>query len=290
MGDRLIPPPRESPAPVTRGDANDRPGPGCDAPDVDPSSPAAPARHSPSAAEIPPAGLPGARAILDGGLYWTAYEPVIEVRTLKAVAHEALARFLRPDGSPLGTASMFALLHADPALLVETELALKRHQLEHAPPGELFVNLDPDSWALDGRGAESRVLDLLEGHGRRLVVEVIENTDAADAVLGRDLVASLRARGLRVALDDVGATNGLLSFETLDAADVLKFDRSLLRRLGSGGRRRAIMEAFVRMAQSTGARTVLEGVETLADLALARDLGVDLVQGYLFRDRSLQAR
>lgn len=237
-----------------------------------------------------PAGLPGARAILDEGLYWTAYEPVIEVRTLKAVAHEALARFRRPDGTPFPTGSMFALLHADPALLLETELALKRHQLGHAPAGELFVNLDPDSWSPAGRGAESPVLDLLASAGPHLVVEVIENTDAADAVAGRELVATLRARGLRVALDDVGATNGLLSFETLDAADVLKFDRSLLQRLGSRGRRRAIVEAFVRMARSTGARTVLEGIETVADLALARDLGVDLVQGYLFRDRTLEPR
>ena len=244
---------------------------------------------SPGSAPAAP-GLPGARAILDARLYWTAYEPVVEASSLRTVAHEALARFRRPDGTPIATASMFALLHADPALLVETELALKRHQLEHAPPGELFVNLDPDSWMRDGRGGESPVLDLLSAAGPRLVVEVIENTDAADAVLGRDLVATLRARDLRVALDDVGATNSLLSFETLDAADVLKFDRSLLRRLGSRGRRRAIIEAFVRMAHATGVRTVLEGVETLADLALARDLGVDLVQGFLFRDRTLQAR
>jgi EAL domain-containing protein (putative c-di-GMP-specific phosphodiesterase class I) len=216
------------------------------------------------------------------------YEPVLEANSLKVVAYEALARFRRPDGAPIDTASMFALLHADPALLVETELAVKRQQLERAPAGELFVNLDPDSWSTGGLGSDSPVLDLLASAGPRLVVEVIENTDAADAFLGRALVATLRARDLRVALDDVGATNSLLSFETLDAADVLKFDRSLLRRLGSRGRRRAIVEAFVRMARGTGARTVLEGVETLADLALARDLGVDLVQGYLFRDRTLQ--
>lgn len=275
---------------MTREDANDRAPGGAHPGDVTPPRSVALARSAPSPAGPAPAGLPGARAILDEKLYWTAYEPVVEVRTLKAVAHEALARFRRPDGTPFPTASMFALLHADPTLLVETELALKRHQLAHAPPGDLFVNLDPDSWSPIDRGTGSPVLELLASAGPSLVVEVIENTDAADAVAGRELVATLRARGLRVALDDVGAANGLLSFETLDAADVLKFDRSLLRRLGSRGRRRAIVEAFVRMARSTGARTVLEGVETLADLALARDLGVDLVQGYLFRDRALEAR
>jgi EAL domain-containing protein (putative c-di-GMP-specific phosphodiesterase class I) len=234
-------------------------------------------------------GLPGARAILDAGLYWSVYEPLVDAHSLRTVAHEALARFRRPDGTPVNTASMFALLHAEPGLLVSAELALKRHQIAHAPPGELFLNLDPDSWSTDGGAGGSEVLGLIASAGQRVVVEVIENTDGPDAILGRDLVATLRARDLRVALDDVGATNALLSFETLDAAEVLKFDRSLLRRLGSGGRRRAIVEAFVRMARGTGARTVLEGVETLADLTLARELGVDLVQGFLFKDRAIVA-
>jgi EAL domain-containing protein (putative c-di-GMP-specific phosphodiesterase class I) len=239
---------------------------------------------------LSPAGLPGVRAILDAGLYWSVYEPLVEVSSMETVAHEALARFRRPDGAPMNTASMFALMHADPALLVTTELTLKRHQLEHAPAGELFVNLDPDSWSVDGRAEESEVLRLLAAQTKgRVVVEVIENTDGGDAILGRDLVATLKAHGLPVALDDVGATNSLLSFETLDEAEVLKFDRSLLRRLGTRGRRRAIVEAFVRMARECGVRTVLEGVETLADLSLARDLGVDLAQGFLFRDRAIVA-
>jgi EAL domain-containing protein (putative c-di-GMP-specific phosphodiesterase class I) len=235
------------------------------------------------------ARLPDARAILDAGLYWTEYEPFVEVRSLRTVAFEALARFQRPDGIPLNTGSMFALLHADPSLLVRAELALKRHQIDHAPGGELFVNLDPDSWSQAGERDGGALIELLASGPDRLVVEVIENMDAADAIVGRDLVATLKARGVPVALDDVGATNGLLSFEALDEAEVLKFDRSLLRRLGRG-RRRAIVEALVKMARATGARTVLEGVETQADLALAVELGVDLVQGHLFRDRVIIAR
>ena len=237
----------------------------------------------------PPVGLPGAREIVDAGLYWTEYEAFVEVRSMRTVAFEALARFQRPDGTPLGTGSMFALLHADLALLARAELALKRHQVEHAPRYELFVNLDPDSWSNAGTDDAAALLSLLGAGPNPLVVEVIEHIDAADAVIGRELVATLKSRGVPVALDDVGAMNGLLSFEALEEAEVLKFDRSLLRRLGRG-RRRAIVEAFVRMARATGARTVLEGVETPADLALAVELGVDLVQGHLFRDRAIVAR
>jgi EAL domain-containing protein (putative c-di-GMP-specific phosphodiesterase class I) len=64
---------------------------------------------------------------------------------------------------------------------------------------------------------------------------------------------------------------------------VLKFDRTLLRRIARP-RRRATIQALARLARETGGRSVLEGVETAADLALARDLGVDLVQGWYFAD------
>lgn len=233
--------------------------------------------------------LGGARAILDRRLYWTLYEPFVDLGTGKVMGYEALARFLRPDGVPVSPGTFFALLHADPKLLFEAELAVKRHQLAHAPRhGELFLNLDPDSWAAGGEGADNALLDLLADSGHRVVVEVIENLDVSDALVSRGMMAAARARGLRLALDDVGAANSLLSFESLDEAEVLKFDRTLLRALGRT-RRRAVIQALSRMARETGARTILEGVETASDLQLAQELGVDWVQGWFFKELAVES-
>jgi len=240
-------------------------------------------------AEADADSLSGARLILERGLYWSHYEPFVSLHTGKVVAYEALARFAQPDGTLVSPATMFALLHGAPSLLLEAELALKRHQLAHAPEWtEIFLNIDPDSWAAGGEGSDNPLLDLAASAPQPVVVEVIENLDAGDATVGRGFVAALRARGLRIALDDVGAANSLLSFEALDEAEVLKFDRTLLRRLGKP-RRRAMIQALARLARETGGRTVLEGVETAADLALARDLGVDLVQGWYFNDLAVTA-
>jgi len=229
-------------------------------------------------------GLTGARLILQEGLYFAEYEPVISLHTGRVVGHEALARFARPDGTLISPGTMFALLHGEPALLLEAELKLKRHQLEHAPRGtELFLNVDPDSWEAGGQGPDNPLMSLLASAPGRVVVEVIENMDSADAERARGLIGALRVHGLRIALDDVGAQNSLLSFEALDEADVLKFDRMLLRRLGHP-RRLAVVKALAQAARETGARSVLEGVETDSDLDLARSLGVDLVQGWFFKE------
>ncbi len=233
--------------------------------------------------------LAEARATLDEGRFWTEYQAIVHARTGKTCAFEALGRFRRRDGHLVPPARMFAVLHADPALLLRAELTLKLHQVEHAPRAPLFVNLDPDTWARAGDRTRNPFLALFSSAPRRIVVEITEAMATADVVRTQAMIGALRGRRLPIALDDVGAANGLLSFDAISEAEVLKFDRTLIPRLRHP-RARALVQALTRMARETGARTVMEGVETTSEFVVARDLGFDLVQGFLFRDRARVAR
>ena len=62
----------------------------------------------------------------------------------------------------------------------------------------------------------------------------------------------------------------------------MKVDRSLLRRLDTDTRRHAIVNGVVGICRALSIRVVAEGVETAAELAALRALGVTLFQGYLF--------
>ncbi|MFT3917650.1 MAG: EAL domain-containing protein [Anaeromyxobacteraceae bacterium] len=229
--------------------------------------------------------LAEARAILDQGRFFTEYQALVHARTGRTAAFEALARFRRRDGREIAPSRVFSVLHADPALLLRAELTLKLHQVEHAPNAALFVNLDPDSWSRAGDRHRNPFLALFSSSSKKIVVEVTEAMATADAVRSQTMISALRGRQIAVALDDVGAANGLLSFDAIADAEVLKFDRSLLPRMGHP-RSRALVQALVRMCTETGARSVMEGVETTAEFVLARDLGFDFVQGFLFRDRA----
>jgi EAL domain-containing protein (putative c-di-GMP-specific phosphodiesterase class I) len=246
-----------------------------------------PRAGAPSLVVAPPAApeLHEVRALLDEGLFATEYQAIVQTRTGRTAAFEALARFRGVDGRALAPAGVFATLHADAALFLRAELTLKLHQVEHAPRAPLFVNLDPDCWARAGDGRTNPFLALFGSSSNRVVVEVTEALAAADATRAHEMVTALRGRRVHVALDDLGAANGLLSFDAIAEAEVLKFDRTLLPRLRHP-RARALVQALVRMAHATGARSVLEGVETTAEFVAARDLGFDLVQGFLFRDRA----
>jgi EAL domain-containing protein (putative c-di-GMP-specific phosphodiesterase class I) len=243
-------------------------------------------RHATAPVHRLPACVPSASEILAlvlGRRFGTEYQPVVDLHTGATLGHEALARFFDADGDAVAPGSVFARLHDEPAVLLYVESETKRFQIEHAPDGPLYLNVDPDSFHAAARGgAGNELLDVLSVHAPHIVVEVIETMSWSDARLGHELVRALHARSIGVALDDVGAPDALLSLEALKDCDVLKLDRSWLRR-AADPRDRAILEALLGLARRLGTRTILEGIETAAHLDLAMELGVDAVQGFLFR-------
>ncbi len=243
-----------------------------------------PPQHAPRALD-----LAEARSTFDEGRFWTEYQAIVHARTGKTCGFEALGRFRGRDGHLIPPTRMFAVLHAEPSLLLRAELTLKLHQVEHAPRAPLFVNLDPDTWARAGDRTRNPFLALFSSASGRVVVEVTEAMATADVVRTHAMIAALRGRRLPIALDDVGAANGLLSFDAISEAEILKFDRTLIPRMRHP-RARALVQALTRMARETGAHTVMEGIETTSEFVLARDLGFDLVQGFLFRDRARVAK
>src|SRR5512133_297085 len=65
--------------------------------------------------------LAEARSTFDQGRFWTEYQAIVHARTGKTCAFEALGRFRRRDGHLIPPTRMFAVLHADPSLLLRTE-------------------------------------------------------------------------------------------------------------------------------------------------------------------------
>lgn len=215
------------------------------------------------------------------------YQPVVNTLSGATVGYEALSRFFLANGKATGPDGVFEQLHDNPLLLFHTELEMKRLQILHAPDTELlFLNLDPDSFHAGNAPGFNVFTELFRSHrrpGREIMIEVIENLHIRDVVRARSMIADFKNADIKVATDDLGVSNGLVSFGSFCDSTFIKFDRSWL--ANRDKRKFAVLEWFHGMALAAGARTVLEGVETHNDLALARDIGFDCVQGFLFRDR-----
>jgi len=114
-----------------------------------------------------------------------------------------------------------------------------------------------------------------------VVIELCENTDDIELRLVADAVSRLRARGARIALDDVGA--GAQEFARLAQLrpDIVKIDRSLVRGCAFDRGSAALLRALVTYAGEMRLELCAEGVEDAADLRQLVSLGVTHAQGYL---------
>lgn len=218
------------------------------------------------------------QAVIDTGSFRTVFQPIVDTRAGRVAGFEALTRF--PETLGRSPDAVFAGA-ADVGLggvLEESTLRAALSRLSALPEDAyLSLNSSPPC-VLDG----SVLAAVEDARLERLVLEVTEHSSIEDYGALAGALAPLRDRGMRVAVDDAGA--GYASFRHILKLrpDFIKLDRALTRRVDEDESRRALAAALVTFAGETGSKIIAEGVETEAQQETLADLGVGLMQGYLF--------
>jgi EAL domain-containing protein (putative c-di-GMP-specific phosphodiesterase class I) len=216
-------------------------------------------------------------AVLAGGLIDSVVQPIVDLDTGAVNAVESLARF--PSEPRRGPDVWFAEAETVGLGVELEELAVRRslRQLDQLPGAVTFgLNISYDMLV------SGRMMGLLTGQpARRIFVELTEHVMFGDYARAREAIAELRAAGVRVAIDDVGA--GYSSFRhVLEVApDAIKLDRCFTAGIEHDRARRAMAAGFVHFAGEMGIDLIAEGIETERELESVRNLGVTLGQGYL---------
>jgi EAL domain-containing protein (putative c-di-GMP-specific phosphodiesterase class I)/DNA-binding response OmpR family regulator len=214
------------------------------------------------------------RRIIDGHGFKPVFQPIVELKTGKAIGYEALTRFadgVDPD-AVFGEATAVGLgLELEGATLEAAVSAGK--DLPRA--AWLSLNVSPELIF-----AYQPLQTLVNATQRGVVLEVTEQTEIADYEAFRAAVADLGPKP-KVAVDDAGA--GFASFRhILELRPAyIKLDRSLIADLESDQARQAMIVGLRHFSRSVGAKIIAEGIETAAEVEILRTLGLTLGQGYL---------
>jgi diguanylate cyclase (GGDEF)-like protein len=206
-----------------------------------------------------------------------AFQPIIDLQSQRCIGVEALARFPPPFQRPdhtLAIAQRFGL-----RLELERQVIREAWKILTALGREQFLalNVSPDALIELARRANLRDdLPLSQ-----LVVEVTEHAVVDDYSLLLERLAPLRARGMRIAVDDAGAGYASLRHVLEMRPDFIKIDRSLIDGIAHDRAQRVAASAFQSVALDLRARVVAEGVERQDDLKVVRELGMDAAQGFL---------
>jgi EAL domain-containing protein (putative c-di-GMP-specific phosphodiesterase class I) len=217
------------------------------------------------------------QSAMDLGLPRMVFQPIYAIAGMRLRGFECLARFdIAPYRSP---DRWFSLAHE-----VGLGLALEYHAIEKAlgfAPNfadNLCLNVNSSPELLT-----SGKLQDLASHGAdlsRVVLEITEHAVVHDyAALGRAL-APLRAQGMKLAVDDVGAGYSSMRHILSLKPDIIKLDMNIARSIDTDSMRKALAKGLTTFAHEIGSLVVAEGVETRAELETLAVLGVDSAQGY----------
>lgn len=214
--------------------------------------------------------------VIRGRAVAIACQPIVDLSDGSVLGYEALSRFPAPATCPAG---WFADAHrVDKGAeleLLSIELALS--SLPKLPPqAYLSLNVSPCT-ILGGALASLLAAAPLD----RLVLELTEHAPIEEYPAIAGALGGLRRSGLRLAIDDAGS--GYASFRHILQLqpDIIKLDQSLIQGIDLDRGRRALAAALTGFARDTGCAVVAEGVETDAELAILRGLGIQAGQGYL---------
>jgi EAL domain-containing protein (putative c-di-GMP-specific phosphodiesterase class I)/CheY-like chemotaxis protein len=215
------------------------------------------------------------------------YQAKVDTRTVTVTSAEALIRMRHPTWG-IVTPSYFIPDEGDPRLRALSEFTIAQairdwHDfVVESGPIEIAINLpmailqDQDSirefcLKMPNHPAFEGLIVEING------LEVIRNLDQAKAA-----ARLLRFHNIGISIDDVGAEwpslTGIDSFPFVE----IKVDRKFVTGCADDHLKQAVCRRILDLAQGYGARTVAEGVETIADFLAVRAMGFDLAQGFLF--------
>ncbi len=211
--------------------------------------------------------------VISAGGPLVVLQPVVELATGRRVGAEALSRF--PHHWNKAPDVCFAEAHSV-GLGDSLELLALAGAAAHLDrvSGYVAMNVSPAT-LLTADCTQLLALPL-----PRILLELSEHDPVADYDALTAVLAPLRAAGMRLAIDDVGAGFSSLRHIVLTTPDVIKLDRSIVDTVSTDPVLSTLVRSLTEFGHGCGAQVVAEGIETAADADALTELGVDYGQGW----------
>lgn len=230
------------------------------------------------------------RGAWDRGELSLAYQPVMRMQDRALVGVEALLRWRHPEFGNVAPSVFIDVAEQSglidvigPQVLHAACLQARAWQQRFPAAADLFVAVNVSPRQLRGAAFAGEVEAALRASGlaaRHLHLELTETAVIGDEARIGQLLAALRALGVKIWLDDFGTGFSGLSHLRRVPVDGVKIDRSFVADVLRDPDDLALTTAIISMAHSIGITVVAEGVEKEGQFEVLRDRGCDLGQGF----------
>lgn len=229
------------------------------------------------------------RNIIRDETFFQVLQPILTLKTGIIQHYEVLTRFAEGVARGIANTGDFIQIAEQIGMINTFDLlnCVKTIRLLQQLPNGIRLALNVSGRSVQSAEFASQIMNLLDSAEMkvtpsRLLIEITETRGITNFEGATALLQWLVKRGHRICLDDFGA--GAMSFEYLRRfpVDFVKIDGHFFRNAMTSGRDRILIRAIARCSFELGCRTVAEMIETEVDAALAKELGVECGQGWLF--------
>jgi EAL domain-containing protein (putative c-di-GMP-specific phosphodiesterase class I)/GGDEF domain-containing protein len=215
------------------------------------------------------------------------FQPKYDMSSGKLTSAEALLRWNHPVYGPISPAEFVSLAEATAHIHPLTDWVLRNAIAQAgawAAKGmdlNIAINVSPRN--LSRRGFAAQIAQILNLYGVNPAAIELEFTEGVlvsnDRVVLEELQI-LRDTGIRIALDDFGTGFANFSYITHLPADIIKIDKSFIKKITSDERSAMVVRALIELAHRLDYSVVAEGIETEKAFALLASWNCDEGQGY----------
>ena len=209
-------------------------------------------------------------------------QPIMDLDTGR-VHHEILLRMLAPDGELIAP-DAFLPIAEQFGLMGEIDRWVATRAIEAIvanPERDLVFEVNLSGSSLGSPELLEAIRGAMVGVARgRVIFEITETAAVTNLEDAHAFATELAALGCRFALDDFGVGFGSFTYVKHLPFDYLKIDGEFVRESATSEEDRVILESLIHAARGLGKRTIAEYVEDAETVALLRELGVDMVQGF----------
>jgi PAS domain S-box-containing protein len=229
------------------------------------------------------------RKAFEQGEFRVFYQPIVSLQTGKISGFEALTRWQRPEGIVPPIA--FIAVAEEIGLIIPMNRQLRREACQQlqswqseypaTPPLTMSVNITPKEFAQSDLASEiGKTLAEIGFDPACLQLEIIETVAMGDAEKSGQVLAQLKALGVRLSIDDFGTGYSSLSRLRRIPVDTLKIDRAFIMNMDSDPESHEIVRIIIMLAHNLGLKVVAEGTETEEHIRLLKQLNCEMSQGY----------
>ena len=229
------------------------------------------------------------RSALERREFMLHYQPQYDAATGNINGVEALIRWLRPGHGMVSPAEFIAAAEHSGLIVPIGQWVLQAACADAARWRDagramrVAVNLSPVQFK--DPNLVKMVLDALQKTGLTpdlLELEITEGVVLHDTAVTTQTLGAFRDHGVQIALDDFGTGYSSLSYLKRMPLSCLKIDQSFVAGLPDDAQDRSIVSAILAMAYGLGLRVTAEGVETLQQAQMLKQMGCHTLQGYFY--------